>query len=107
MLRANEGLNGRALARAAAVAIVSLAVAGWDQYLDRSDTITYGVGDSVAVNRATQTIERWPPASRYDRWATDGERSRLAIEKYRRREIRIVPPESNTTGGAQTTQGGP
>lgn len=107
MQRASKRNTRVAVARALAIGVVGLAVAGWDQYLDRSDTITHGVGDAVAVNRATQTIDRWPPASRYDRWATDGERSRLAIEKYRRREIRIVPPEDKTTSSGQTTQAGP
>lgn len=86
------------------LAVAAAALGGCDEYLDRSDTITYGVGDSVAVNRATQTIERWPNAARYDRWATDGERSRLAIERYRERKIKIEKPDGNVTGKSQTTQ---
>jgi hypothetical protein len=95
------------LAPRAAGLAAALVLAGCDEYLDRRDTLTYGVGDSVAVNRSTQTIERWPPASRYDRWASDGERARLAVEKYRRRDVRIAPAEKEISGGAQTTAAGP
>lgn len=66
---------------------VALLVAGCEDYLERRDTVTLGVGDSIAVNKATQTINRWPNAAREDRWLSDGERARIAEARYRRREV--------------------
>ncbi|MGL4397922.1 MAG: hypothetical protein ACRCS9_15395 [Hyphomicrobium sp.] len=81
---------------------------GCDEYLDRRDTITRGVGDSIAVNKATQTIDRWPEASRRDRWLSDGERARLAHERYRTRTV--IDPKaignSKPTSAAPAATGG-
>jgi hypothetical protein len=108
MSKPNKAVGAKLHSQAAlALAIVGAMLTGCDEYLDRRDTISYGIGDSVAVNRSTQTIERWPNASRYDRWATDGERSRLAIEKYRKREVKIEKLESGAAASAATTSTGP
>jgi hypothetical protein len=61
-------------------------------YLDRSDTITSGVADATETNKAVQSITRWPRASRYDRWVTDGERARTAIVRYK--TGRAIPPRT-------------
>lgn len=74
-------------ARTVATAILVLALGGCEDYLDRRDTVTLGVGDSVAVNRATQTINRWPETARRDRWNSDGERARSAVSRYRSRTV--------------------
>ncbi|MGQ0456082.1 MAG: hypothetical protein ACT4OU_03350 [Hyphomicrobium sp.] len=84
-----------------------MAVSGCQDYFDRRDTLTYGVGDAVEVNKTTQTIERWPNAARYDRWPTDGERSRTAVEKYRKREVGKSGAEKAAAAAASTTSGGP
>jgi hypothetical protein len=71
--------------KAAALTAATLAAGGCEYYMDRRDTATRVVGDSVAFNKATQTIDRWPEASKHDRWQSDGERGRLTIERFRNR----------------------
>jgi hypothetical protein len=68
----------------AVVIVTAFSAGGCEDYLDRRDTATRGAGESVAFNKATQTIDRWPKASRRDRWNSDGERARLAIDRYRK-----------------------
>ncbi|MBK9078786.1 MAG: hypothetical protein IPL91_06460 [Hyphomicrobium sp.] len=65
------------------VAVAATITGGCDEYLDRRDTVSRGAGESVAFNKATQTIDRWPPVARRDRWNSDGERARLAVDHYR------------------------
>lgn len=95
----------------AAIMVLSagLVAAGCDDYLDRRDTMTLGVGDAVAVNKATQTINRWPSSARKDRWLSDGERARAAVSRYR--SGKAYPPNAlgSAQGGAAspTTDGGP
>jgi hypothetical protein len=72
--------------------------AGCEDYLERRDTITLGVGDSIAVNKATQTISRWPAAAREDRWLSDGERARISQSRYRTRTV-PSPKTLETSGG--------
>lgn len=87
-LRSSE--HSRRAGRSIAVVLVVSAAAvsgGCEDYLERRDTITLGVGDSVAVNKATQTISRWPAAAREDHWLSDGERARIAQSRYRARAV--------------------
>lgn len=70
-----------------ALTLAALAAGGCREYLDRSDTITLGVADATDNNKAVQTITRWPEAARHDRWQSDGERARIAIERYRQRNV--------------------
>lgn len=74
---------GRSVAIGALIT-AALALASCREYLDRRETITLEVGDAVQVNHATQTIERWPRASAHDRWLSDGERARIAVDNYRK-----------------------
>lgn len=90
-------------ARAFGVAIitaVTVSVGGCDDYLDRRDTVSRVAGESNAFNKATQTIERWPRHARRDRWASDGERARIAIDKYRAGTVTPPPP----VGSSATSQ---
>lgn len=94
---ARIGASGKSLIAVTLVSATLLACC--DEYLDRSDTITHGVGDAIAVNKATQTIERWPAAARHDRWLSDGERRRRAVDRYRNGEqkpITAIDTQSNT-----------
>lgn len=72
--------------------------AGCEDYLERRDTITLGVGDAIAVNKATQTLSRWPAAAREDRWLSDGERARISQSRYRTRTV-PSPKTLETSGG--------
>jgi ABC-type uncharacterized transport system auxiliary subunit len=69
-------------------AVASLSTAGCYDYLERSDTIELGVANATETNKAVQQTTRWPAASRENRWQTDGERSRMAIERYRSDKIK-------------------
>lgn len=77
----------RTVTLSALLVIVAIGLAGCRQYLDRGDTITAGVADATDTNKAVQTITRWPPESRYDRWGSDGERARVAIDRYKTRTV--------------------
>lgn len=89
----------------AGVMLAGLAVAvlagGCDDYLERRDTVTLGVGDAVAINKATMTINRWPAAARRDHWLSDGERGRIAASRYRRR---AVPSPKSLDSGATSAE---
>ncbi|MFN0218628.1 MAG: hypothetical protein ACKVP4_07430 [Hyphomicrobium sp.] len=92
--------------RGAALVLSAVTLSGCQEHFDRRDTITYGIGDSIEINKATQAIERWPNAARYDRWPTDGERTRIAIEKYRKREVAKGAAPAGSAA-AVTTNAGP
>jgi ABC-type uncharacterized transport system auxiliary subunit len=79
--------SSRKAAASLLLAMAAFSLSGCRQYLDRSDTITAGVADATDTNKAVQTITRWPAESRYDRWNSDGERARVAIERYKTRTV--------------------
>lgn len=94
MLRRNKSradLSSRVIT-AACLSASALLGGGCEDYLDRRDTATRGAGESVAFNKAAQTIDRWPKAARRDRWNSDGERARLAVERYRKGTVTPPPP---------------
>ena len=98
----------RQLSQALGLAVAAAALAGCESYLDRRDTVTRGAGDAIAFNKATQTIDRWPKASKEDAWQTDGERTRISIDRYRKKlgsdgkpADQIVTPN---TAGATTSK---
>lgn len=83
----------------------AVAVGGcYEEYFDRRDAITLEVGDAKEVNKATQTINRWPRHSNYDRWSSDGERARIATERYRTRQLDDLSPTGGATQGGATPQ---
>ena len=55
---------------------------GCRDYFDRKDTISLGVGNAVAENKAVQTIDPWPPGVFKKHQTTDGKRLEKAIERY-------------------------
>lgn len=101
MRRLNNSKKGGAVVKAAICAALASAAGGCDDYLDRSDTITLGVGDATDGNKAIQTINRWPDASRQDRWRSDGERARSAIARYRLNKV--TPPKALTNKVGETS----
>lgn len=54
-----------------------------NEYLERRDTISIGVGDAVAHNRAVQTINPRPNHAYRTRLSHDGARMNNAMESYR------------------------
>ncbi len=98
MLRRNNLMRPRlkAVCIAGAVLTAASGMGGCREYFDERDTVSHVAGDAIAVNKATQTIERFPEAARQDRWRSDGERARVAIERYRTRTVQ--EPQSLGTG---------
>jgi hypothetical protein len=99
-----------------AALLVAAAVQGsaraWDQYpfdeyLERSDTITLGAGDAKEANTATHVIDPWPRYAGDRRIPGNGERMSGAIERYRDptklnrapRPIRPLFDVQSATGG--------
>lgn len=98
MYRRNELMKPRLkplLLAGTALAAASV-MGGCREYFDERDTVSHVAGDAIAVNKATQTIERFPEAARQDRWRSDGERARVAIERYKTRTVQ--EPQSIGTG---------
>lgn len=61
-----------------------LALAACDnQYFERKDTLTLGVGDAVASNNAVQVQDPWPRRSQNDRIPMDGGKAEAAMARYR------------------------
>lgn len=61
----------------------------------RSDKIHLSTGDAVAHNMAVQTINPWPHYAKNQRINMDGDRARIAIERYKANNV--VEPEGLTT----------
>ena len=72
-----------------------LALSGCNQYFERQDPISLGVGDAVAQNKVAHTIHPWPPGSENPHHATNGARALIAIERYENNES--IEPESIRT----------
>jgi hypothetical protein len=54
-----------------------------DRYLVRRDTVTSSAGDAVASNSAVQIPTPWPRNSNNPNIPFDGEKSSLAVKRYR------------------------
>ena len=80
MSRSNTGL-------VLALAAATLTGACTDMYLDRRDSVSFGAGDAVAVNKITQMIDPWPPYAGNRNIAFDGERMQAAAERYRTNKV--------------------
>ena len=52
------------------------------RYLSHGTTNVLDAGNASAVNRATHTIDPWPPESDNDRIDQDGKRAHIAVERY-------------------------
>jgi hypothetical protein len=50
--------------------------------LERKDTLGYAAGDAVAWNRATHTIDPWPPYASNTNIPVSARRVAAAIERY-------------------------
>jgi hypothetical protein len=70
------------VARAAAVG-VALLLGGCLDVTRRADDLWPYAGDAVAANKAIQTIDPWPPASRDTSIRTNGARMAEAIVRYK------------------------
>ena len=76
----------------------------FEQYVRRSDTITFGAGDAKEVDSATQVIDPWPPYVGNRQIPGNGERMSDAVQRYRDvsklpQAPRPLSPQSSDTGG--------
>lgn len=71
-------------------------------YLANRDGITLDAGESIAYNRALQTIDPWPLHAGRTKNRTDGERMLLSIERYQKNDS--IEPEG--LGGSESEGAG-
>src|SRR5262249_20101546 len=71
-------------------------------YTERRETISSLTGDALAVNRATQMVDPWSPASANRNIAFNGEKMQTASERYRMN--RVIPPVNATTSSLNYQQ---
>ena len=82
-----------------ALAGTTLLGACTDMYLDRRDTVSFGAGDAVAVNKVTQMVDPWPVRAGDRNIAHDGERMAAAAERYRTNKV--TPLSTSGTSSVQ------
>jgi len=58
-----------------------------DMYHLGRDTVSFGAGDAVAVNKVTQIVDPWPVRAGDRNIAFDGERMADAAERYRTNKV--------------------
>src|SRR5262245_23101256 len=92
--------NNAPLVTRIALALLLLAGAGGasasdDEYLARRDSITPGVGNAAAHNRAVHTIDPWPRYVGNDRINVDGRRIQLGMRRYQANKS--IPPRGVST----------
>ena len=66
-----------------------------EEYLARRDSITPGVGNAAAHNRAVHTINPWPRYVGNDRINVDGRRIQLGMRRYQANKS--IPPRGVST----------
>lgn len=66
----------------AGVAILTLAACS-NQYIERKDSVTLGLGDGVASNIAVMTHDPWPPSSQNNSIPMDPVKAGIALARYR------------------------
>ena len=81
----------------AALAATTLLGACTDMYLDRRDTVSFGAGDAVAVNKVTQMVDPWPARAGDRNIAFDGERMQAAVERYRTNKVTPLSGSSTSS----------
>jgi hypothetical protein len=86
MARTNKPFRS-ALPLAMAGVLVGLMLAGCEEYRARRDGVTMGLGNSNTHNIAVQTVDPWPPYVGDNRIDQDGERARIAIQRYRKNKV--------------------
>jgi hypothetical protein len=75
----------------------ALTLAGCNQYWERKDTVAFGAGDAVAANLAVQVHDPWPAGARDTNIAFDGQRTALAIQRYKTGQV--IQPKATSMGG--------
>jgi hypothetical protein len=91
---------------AAAIAGPALLVSGCyeDEYYAQRDTLTLGAGDAVETNKVTHTVDPWNENAQNTDIHLEGERGRLAVDRYQRNQS--IPPSGLNTTSISATSGG-
>ena len=82
-----------------ALAATTMLGACTDMYLDRRDTVSFGAGDAVAVNKVTHMVDPWPVRAGDRNIPHDGERMAAAAERYRTDKVKTI-----STSGTSSVQ---
>jgi hypothetical protein len=69
-----------------------------EEYLARRDSVTAGLGNSVAHNRAVHTIDPWPRYVGNDKINIDGRRIQLGMRRYQANKS--IPPRGFSTSSS-------
>lgn len=69
-----------------------------------SDTIVSDVGDAIASNQVTQTVDPWSSASRNKELPMDGNQAHAAVERYKTDSVK--KPEGLTGSSTSGQSGG-
>ena len=77
----------------------------YNRYRHARDTISLSAGDSVAYNKALQTIDPWPVYARKRHQTTDGKRALLAMERYQKNDS--IEPQGMGTAETYEDAGEP
>ena len=95
-----------ALAAAAIIAPALLSGCNEDDYLARRDTVSLGAGDAIATNAVTQTVDPWNRNAKNTDINQEGERARVAVDRYQLNKS--IPPKgiNTTTLSSQAGPGG-
>ena len=72
----------RVLIALSAAACLGLAACD-NRYIERKDTVTFGLGDAVTTNNAVMTANPWPRRSQNTRIPMDGVKAENALLRYR------------------------
>ena len=95
-----------ALTAATIVAPAMLSGCNEDDYLARRDSVSLGAGDAVAVNAVTQTIDPWNRNAKNTDINQEGERARVAVERYQLNKSIPSKGVNTTTISSQAGPGG-
>ena len=74
-------------------------------YLDRRDTVSFGAGDAVAVNKVTHMVDPWPARAGDRNIAHDGERMAAAAERYRTNKVTPLVDRGDLVGAVRAGAG--
>ena len=73
-----------------ALAATTLLGACTDMYLDRRDSVSFGVGDAVAANKVAHMVDPWPVRAGDRNIPHDGERMAAAADRYRTDKVKSL-----------------
>jgi hypothetical protein len=81
---------------------LGLTLAGCNQYWERKETVAFSAGDAVATNAALQVPDPWPRNVGNTNIPMDGDKARLAYDRYRKGAVGLGKPTGGTTDIAPT-----